>query len=45
LAETTRRVRELEAAVVDIEGKLKLARAEAKVIPLYKTPWFDTYVA
>ncbi|KAJ7263387.1 hypothetical protein C8J57DRAFT_1512889 [Mycena rebaudengoi] len=29
-AETTGRVRELEATVVDIEGKLKLARAEAK---------------
>ncbi|KAJ6614445.1 hypothetical protein B0H10DRAFT_2221324 [Mycena sp. CBHHK59/15] len=29
-AETTWRVRELEATVVDIEGKLKLARAEAK---------------
>jgi hypothetical protein len=31
-AETTGRVRELEATVVDIEGKRKLARAEAKVI-------------
>ncbi|KAJ7271858.1 hypothetical protein C8J57DRAFT_1319724 [Mycena rebaudengoi] len=29
-AETTGRVRELEATVVDIEGKRKLARAEAK---------------
>jgi hypothetical protein len=31
--------------VVDIEGKLKMARAEAKVIPLYKTPRFDAYFA
>ncbi|KAJ6590834.1 hypothetical protein B0H10DRAFT_2233487 [Mycena sp. CBHHK59/15] len=31
-AETTRRVRELEATMVDIEGKLKLARAEAKFL-------------
>ncbi|KAJ7465620.1 hypothetical protein FB451DRAFT_1487168 [Mycena latifolia] len=29
-AETTQRVRELEAAAVDLEGKLKLAKAEAK---------------
>ncbi|KAJ6536505.1 hypothetical protein B0H10DRAFT_2246340 [Mycena sp. CBHHK59/15] len=29
-AETTQRVRELEAAVVDLEGKLKRAKAEAK---------------
>ncbi|KAJ7125983.1 hypothetical protein C8R44DRAFT_733910 [Mycena epipterygia] len=28
--ETTRRVRDLEASVVDVEGKLKLAKAEAK---------------